>query len=178
MIAYKDLQLEEIQAFWDFLNELDKETDFMMYEEDERKNRTNCQELREDIENHVIGGGDFLQIAEEDGKIVGYIRAERGRFQRIFHTAYIVVGVLKKYQNRGIGTTFFKHISRWAEKNGVVRLELTVECDNEAAIHLYKRNGFQIEGIRKKAMRVHGKLVNEYYMAKIFERYDSEGGSR
>lgn len=171
MIAYKDLQAEEIQSFWDFLNKLDNETHFMMYEPDERKKCTNSKELREDIENHVIGGGDFLQIAEEDGKIVGYIRAERGRFQRIFHTAYIVVGILKGYQKKGIGTTFFEHISRWAEKNGVVRLELTVECDNETAIHLYKRNGFQIEGIREKAMFVHGKFVDEYYMAKIFEKY-------
>lgn len=39
---------------------------------------------------------------------MGYLRAERGEFHRNFHTAYIVVGVLKEYQGKGIGTTFLK----------------------------------------------------------------------
>lgn len=49
---------------------------------------------------------------------------------------------LKEYQNRGIWTTFFENISCWTEKNGVVGLKLTVECDNEPDIHLYKQSGF------------------------------------
>lgn len=40
--------------------------------------------------------------------MVGYIRAERGKFNRILHTAYIVVGILKDYRGKGIGTSFLK----------------------------------------------------------------------
>jgi len=46
-------------------------------------------------------------------------------------------------------------------------LELTVECCNNTAKNLYEKNGFKIEGIRKKSMFVAGSFVNEFYMAKI-----------
>ena len=115
----------------------------------------------------MILGNDFLQVAIDNQKIVGYIRAERGKFNRIRHTAYIVVGILKDYRGKGIGTSFFEKLNCWATENGIKRLELTVECHNETARHLYEKSGFKIEGTRKKSMFVNGSFVNEFYMAKI-----------
>lgn len=46
-------------------------------------------------------------------------------------------------------------------------LELTVECPNRAAKHLYEKSGFKVEGIKTKSMLVNGNYVDEYYMAKI-----------
>ena len=111
--------------------------------------------------------GDFLLIAEERDNIVGYIWAERGRFNRILHTAYIVVGIRKAYRYQGIGTTFFKKLDEWARKNNIVRLELTVECANTAAKHLYEKNGFVVEGRRMKSMKIGDEFVDELYMAKL-----------
>lgn len=167
MVVYKQLCIEDTENFWHFLNTLDTETSYMMYEPGERERRTNIEELKEDIQRNVIGGNDFLQIAAESGKIIGYIRAERGIFNRTAHTAYIVTGILKEYSNRGIGTAFFQDLIKWAKESGIVRLELTVECHNTAARHLYEKSGFQTEGIRKKSMLVDGKFVDEYYMAMI-----------
>lgn len=48
------------------------------------------------------------------------------------------------------------------------RLELTVRCDNEPAIHLYRKNGFVVEGVKKHTMRVNGEYVDEYTMAKLY----------
>lgn len=167
MVVFKELCAEEIDLFWNLLNALDDETKYMMYEPGERVQSTSARELREDILNNVVNGNDFLQVAAEDGKIVGYIRAERGKFCRNFHTAYIVVGILKDYAGKGIGTTFFKNLEKWAVRAGVHRLELTVECPNHAAKHLYEKSGFKTEGIRAKSMLVDGNFVDEYCMAKI-----------
>ena len=46
-------------------------------EPNERTQTTNVQKLKNDIENNVICGSDFLQVAMENQKMVGYIRAER-----------------------------------------------------------------------------------------------------
>lgn len=108
MLYYRTLELNQIEDFWKLLNTLDAETDYMMYEPNERTQTTNVQELKNDIENNVICGSDFLQVAMENQKMVGYIRAERGKFNRILHTAYIVVGILKDYRGKGIGTSFFE----------------------------------------------------------------------
>lgn len=167
MITYRKLERGRVADFWELLNQLDAETDYMMYEPDERKEKTSVQELESDIEANVIQGFDFLQVAEENGKMVGYIRAERGKFKRNFHTAYIVTGILRDHRGKGIGTAFFHHLDLWAEANHITRLELTVECRNHTAKRLYEKNGFAIEGVRKKSMLVAGSFVDEFYMAKI-----------
>ena len=45
--------------------------------------------------------------------------------------------------------------------------ELTVRKENKAAVHLYEKSGFVIEGLRKNSMRVGGVYADEYYMAKF-----------
>ena len=68
---------------------------------------------------------------------------------------------------RGLEQSFLKRLNVWAEENKVVRLELTVICKNEAAKHLYKKSGFEIEGMKRKAVCVDGEYLDEYYMAKV-----------
>ena len=167
MIDYRSILPEDAPAFWQFLNTLDGQTSFMMYEPGERIRRTSLAALTEDIRQHVIPGGDFLDIALEGGMIVGFLRAERGTCNRVRHTAYVVTGVLEGFRSRGVGTALFTRLEAWARTNHITRLELTVECPNEAARHLYEKMGFTVEGLRRNAVLVDGHLVDEYYMARL-----------
>lgn len=168
MVEYRNVKKEDAGELWEFLKKLDTETDFMMYEPGEREQCTSAAELSWDIEENVENGGDFFRIAVCDGNMVGFLRAERGRFRRISHTAYVVTGILKSHRGQGIGTAFFEQLDTWAAENGIRRLELTVECTNQAARHLYEKSGFVTEGVRREAMCVDGEFVDEWYMAKIF----------
>jgi RimJ/RimL family protein N-acetyltransferase len=49
------------------------------------------------------------------------------------------------------------------------RIELTVHTSNQRAIDVYKRCGFQVEGVRQSSLLVDGKYVDEYLMAVINE---------
>ena len=49
MIIYSNLEINRIKDFWELLNCLDTETDYMMYEPNERKAKTTVQELKLDI---------------------------------------------------------------------------------------------------------------------------------
>lgn len=167
MIEYRPITPAHIAPFWTFLNLLDSQTDCMMYEPNERTARTTLSQLQDSLQNSVIDGDDCIQIALEGEKIVGYIHAERGKFNRTRHTAYIVTGVLQSHRAKGIGTALFSRIDQWARENRITRLELTVECRNEPAKHLYEKSGFVVEGIRKSSMYVNGNYIDEYYMAKI-----------
>ena len=167
MIEYKPISPGDIAQFWTFLNQLDSETYFMMYEPEERSRRTTLPQLQREIQNSVIDGEDFIHIALEGGNIVGFLHAERGKFNRIRHTAYIVTGVLKSHRGQGIGAALFEQLDQWAKESGIIRLELTVECNNRAAKHLYEKRGFTVEGTRKSSMCVNGQYTDEYYMAKI-----------
>ena len=147
-MVYRTLSVNEAEQFWSLMNQLDYETKYMLYEPGERtKNLSEIESIiRDSVEGH-----DFLLVAETDNKLIGYISAQKGRMNRIAHSAYIVVGILTDYRGKGIGTKFFKRLNVWAEENNVVRLELTVICENEAAKHLYTNSGFEIEGMKRKS---------------------------
>ena len=165
MIEYRPITPADAEAYWVFLNLLDTQTDCMMYEPGERSSRTTLSQLQSDIQSSE----DFICIALECENIVGFVHAERGKFNRIRHTAYIVTGILQSHRGKGIGTALFRQTDQWARENGITRLELTVECSNEAAIHLYKKSGFTVEGTRRSSMCVNGRYVDEYYMAKLMQ---------
>lgn len=164
----RKIRIDDAEKFFHMMCGLDEETEFMMYEPGERQSRTkDLKRLTAAIEE-TVSGRDLLLVAENDSReIIGYIWAERGKLNRIKHTAYIVVGIRRTYQRKGIGTEFFSLLDSWAKENGIVRLELTVECENSGAKSLYEKHGFEVEGLRQKSMNVNGKLVDEYYMGKI-----------
>ena len=163
-----NLNYNDITRLYHMLNVLDDETDFMMYEPGERKlDEKGYEDLRRLIEN-AASGKDLLIAAEEDGGRVGFLSAERGKLNRVKHTAYVVCGVLRDYRGRGVGSELLKQLDQWAMLNDVVRLELTVECRNDGAKRLYEKNGFAVEGVRRGSMKVNGSFADEYYMGKIF----------
>ncbi len=169
-MTVRPITAKDTDPFFDMMCRLDDETDFMLYEPGERREKTkDLSRLRERIESSVFSDDLFLIAVGDGGEPVGFISAERGRLNRVRHTAYIVVGVLRAYRRRGIGTEFFRRLDQWARSSGVTRLELTVECENEAAIKLYEKSGFKIEGTRPRSMKVNGVLTDEFYMGKIID---------
>ena len=166
----RDIRAGDAGSFFEMMCRLDEETEYMMYEPGERREKTpDLTRLKARIEG-AVSGGDLLVVADtEEGEIAGFLWAERGSLNRVKHTAYIVTGIRQAYRRQGIGTAFFERLEGWAMENGVTRLELTVECENAAAVRLYEKSGFKIEGTRLKSMKVNGRLRDEYYMGLIIE---------
>lgn len=90
-------------------------------------------------------------------------------FKRNRHSDYIVIAVLQAYANQGVGTQLFEFIFSWASKHQLTRLDLTVMSHNKAAIALYQKMGFEIEGAKRKSLCVDGIYRDEYYMAKLLD---------
>lgn len=166
-MQYKPILENNYKEFWTLLNKLDDETDFMMFEKNERISKSSPSNLKNKIKNS-IDKSDFLLGAFDNNQIIGYISAEKGTYKRIQHKAYITIGILEEYTNKGIGTEFFILLDIWAKQQNIKRLELTVETENLNAIKLYKKSGFSIEGTAKNSMHVHNSFRDEYYMAKIY----------
>ena len=169
-MTIRTITINDTESFHKMMCQLDEETEYMMFEPGERQMRTkNLNGLKSAIEE-AVSGKDLLLVAENDeGKLVGHLWAKRGRLNRVQHTAYIVTGILKAYRCQGIGTQLFQQLEDWARSNGIIRLELTVECENTLAKKLYDKCGFQVEGLRAKSMKINDRYVNEYYMGKILE---------
>jgi RimJ/RimL family protein N-acetyltransferase len=55
----------------------------------------------------------------------------------------------------------------WADEQGIRRIEVGVEASNDRAIALYKRFGFEQEGIRQGALLVNNIFLDEILMARV-----------
>lgn len=156
-------KIEDSKSFLNMLLNLDKETEYMMYEKGERPKD-------EDKIKYIINSSleENLLLVAEDEDIVGFLSAKRGVQKRIKHSAYIVVGIREGYRGSGIGTKLFKELDLWAKEKSIKRLELSVMCNNDIGKNLYEKMGFEVEGIKRNSMIVNGKYIDEYFMAKLY----------
>ena len=161
----RKIRMEDADNYLDMLLNLDNETKFMMFEPGERPTDIN---IIKNIIEKSINGDDLVLVATDEESIVGFISVQKGEYKRIKHTGYVVVGIREKYRGKGIGSKLFSELDIWAIENKITRLELSVICSNTIAKHLYEKNGFEVEGIRKNAMIIDGNYVDEFSMAKIY----------
>jgi L-phenylalanine/L-methionine N-acetyltransferase len=84
------------------------------------------------------------------------------------HAGAIGVGVHDDWQGKGIGTALVRAGVDMADNwLNLTRLELEVYTDNEPAVRLYERHGFEREGtLRQYAFR-EGRYVDAYLMARL-----------
>ncbi len=165
MISIREIHENDAESFLALCKRLDEETQFMMLEPGERL--TTAAEQRERIKRLLLRENQTILVAEAGQRLVGYLAALGGEYRRNRHTAHIVIGILQDFAGQGIGTRLFAEIEGWAQKRGIHRLELTVMAHNTTALGLYKKAGFEIEGVRKDSLFVNDRYVDEYYMAKL-----------
>lgn len=86
----------------------------------------------------------IIFVAKDNSNIVGYITANEkaieernGKFLEV-----IDLGVVEKYQNRGIGNLLLEEVTAWAKRNSYTKIILNVYSKNIQAIKFYKRQGF------------------------------------
>jgi putative acetyltransferase len=76
--------------------------------------------------------------------------------------------VHKDYQGQGIGKKLLETLLDIADNwLMLVRVELDVYTDNERAINLYKKYGFEPEGIQRKSAIRNGKYIDALMMARL-----------
>jgi putative acetyltransferase len=109
-----------------------------------------------------------LLVAVVEGRVVGNIGLEIARAPRRRDVGSIGMSVHDDYQNRGIGTALMVAVIQLADDwLGLRRLELEVWTDNLAAIHLYEKFGFVIEGTARQFARRAGDFVDAHHMARL-----------
>ncbi|UFT99191.1 GNAT family N-acetyltransferase [Radiobacillus kanasensis] len=109
-------------------------------------------------------------VAEAQGRIVGFSRCEGTDLIRFSHKVEFGVGVLREFWGHGVGKNLLKESLNWADDNGIEKVTLNVLETNEHALSLYKRLGFEVEGVLKKdRMLSDGKYYNTVVMGRFQE---------
>lgn len=112
--------------------------------------------------------GAHSLVAEIDGRVVGQLGLHVVQNPRRHHVGSIGMGVHDDFQGRGVGSALLAAALDLADKwLGLRRIELQVYTDNAAAIHLYERFGFAIEGTMRDFAIRDGGFVDAYAMARV-----------
>jgi putative acetyltransferase len=111
----------------------------------------------------------FNLVAIIDDRIVGMVGVDTFPHRpRRRHAGAIGICVHEDWQDKGLGKELLRAIIDFADNwLNLTRLELEVYADNEAAIHLYERFGFEVEGtLRQHAFR-DGRFVDSKVMGRL-----------
>ncbi|MET3195689.1 GNAT family N-acetyltransferase [Bacillus sp. OAE603] len=93
---------------------------------------------------------NLFLVAEVNERIVGFSRCEGNKLKRTSHKVEFGVCVLKEYWGYSIGKNLLNESINWADLNGIKKITLTVLETNDKAIMLYKKYGFEVEGVLKQ----------------------------
>jgi len=104
-------------------------------------------------------------VAVLNGRIVGSLSFAGGSRPRTAHIGEFGVSVLKSHWGKGIGTELIRCLLQWCRESGVIRkVNLRVRADNLRAIQLYKKMGFQEEGMITRQFLLQGKFYDALLM--------------
>jgi len=99
------------------------------------------------FETNVRSINKKVIVAEEDGRIIGYMMGAIEKRPPVFkttHRAFITdTGVTVSKRNLGIGTKLFNAFSSWAKEKGMKFISLAVVFENEIGIGFWKKQGFE-----------------------------------
>jgi ribosomal protein S18 acetylase RimI-like enzyme len=117
------------------------------------------------LDNIKRGHPQFVAVSA--GEVVGWCDVAPMSRPTQAHRGVFGVGLLPQFRGQGIGTKLTKKALAAARAFGLHRVELTVREHNTGAIELYKKQGFEFEGVQRDAVLVDGAYENVVCMAVV-----------
>ncbi|HFU4202741.1 TPA: N-acetyltransferase family protein [Streptococcus suis] len=168
-IVFEEAEPSDAPAFIDFMNQVSKETDYLVM--DETGFRFSQEQMETIFEAGLENPRELCLLAKVGSEVIGVISVKSSRQFRISHIGNIFIAIRKDYWGYGIGSILLDEMLTWVQEMDLLkRLELTVQTRNKVAIHLYQKFGFGIEGTQKRGARTdEGEWLDLYYMGRLIE---------
>ena len=190
----RTLDAPDAEDFAALLQALDDETEYLMFEPGERP--VDLAALRTRLGHRDPANGLLYALAAPVGgqgddagedrdaapapaqspaprrpgePLVGFVGGMRRAGRRNRHTMHLVLAIRAAHVGRGHGRALMDAAEGFARREGVSRIELTVQVDNARAIRLYESAGFEREGRRRRAVRLGDVWRDELAYAKLLD---------
>jgi len=144
------------------MSQIASESSFLLYEVDEVPSSAFLARRLSNTK-HL----EYIWVAEVGDKFVGYLALTLGSMKKNRGVGTLAIGVMTDYSNCGVGSSLMSTAIEKAREVKIYRLQLQVQTTNDRAVGLYKKFGFEIEGILRHVAKVNGCLVNKFMMAKL-----------
>jgi putative acetyltransferase len=113
--------------------------------------------------------GRYMLVAVDSGEIVGALGFGACTAPRMRHVGRLgPIAVARAWQGRGVGSALMRAAIDLADNwLNLIRLELLVMDGNDAAVGLYRRFGFDLEGTLRAFGFQAGRYVDVHTMARV-----------
>ncbi len=155
----RNITLDDVASFHACLDAVARERKYLALVE-----ALPMDQVREFVAGNIENGVPQV-VADEDGRVVGWCDIRPGRFHSVQHCGELGMGVLASHRGAGIGAALLERCIALAKAAGLTRIELEARSENERAIRLYQKFGFQTEGVKRRGMLVDGVYFEKTIMA-------------
>lgn len=97
--------------------------------------------------NRITKRNGFVEVAENNGKIIGYIcGGVNKRFPYRIEAKYAElenIFIEKKFRNKGLGGKMIKDFLKWCKKNKIDYVSVIASAKNKSAINFYRKQGLK-----------------------------------
>lgn len=148
-VFLREVEKNDAKMLIDFYNTVGGETDYLSFGKDEFMVTVDFEEKY--IENIKNEANSTLILAIADEKIIGAASINSVQKRRLKHVGTLGIVIRTEFSNMGLGSILINYLVNWSKSNGITKkITLITRSDNYLAIGLYKKIGFEIEGILKK----------------------------
>lgn len=122
--------------------------------------------------------GEFSLVACAGSEAVGHLSVYLYSEPRRRHSGHIGMAVRDDWQGKGVGTKLLEAALDLADTwLRLTRVDLRVFVDNGAAIALYQKFGFEVEGTHEQFALRGGEYADAYVMARLKQHRTSQNAS-
>ena len=102
-------------------------------------------------------------------RVVGWAIIMPNSMFGLTHSAGLAMGVHRDFRRQGTGSRLMVSVIEQAWQSGLERIELLVWADNQSAIALYEKLGFEHEGLLRNYRYLDGEYTDGVMMALLRE---------
>ncbi len=153
----------DAQNILDYLNQVGAESDNLLFGGGEMTMSVEEEERYIEATNGQKNSAIFVGKLAKEIVCIGSISSSQRA--RIAHRAEFALSVKKAYWGKGIGSLLMDKMIEFCKENGCTTMvSLGVKAENENAIKLYKKFGFEVVGRHKNYFNIAGKYYDDVLM--------------
>ena len=164
-ILFRPIKKSDIEGVWNNFNEVLEEGIYLpvLYPVRSQLEKESWY-LNIKKENEICIIAENLNL-KSPYNILGHCEISNSEWDAATHVGILGIIVMRKYRELGIGTKLIDMAIKESKKlNNKEKIILSCFSTNERAIHLYKKLGFKVVGVRKNQYYLNSKYYDEVLM--------------
>lgn len=119
------------------------------------------------VQAELIGKNGPVYYAVDGDRVVGWCDVFPYSNPRLSHRGGLGMGLIPEYRGQGLGSKLLLAVVDHSKRFGLEKIELNVYTSNTSAIALYKKFGFEDEGLIRKYRKLDGQYFDCLSMGKF-----------